>query len=51
MDRKTSLRLGVLFASIPIAFVAGSLAHSQNVFVLVFGVGVVLSFALRYLWH
>lgn len=51
VDKKPFLRLGVLFVSIPIAFAAGALAHSQNVFVVVFGVGVVVSFALRYFWR
>lgn len=51
VNKSPFLRLGVLFASIPIAFAAGALTHSQNVFVVVFGVGVVVSFVLRYLWR
>ena len=51
VNNKSSVRFVVLLASIPVAFIAGYLAHSQSVFVVIFGIGVVCSFALRVFWR
>jgi hypothetical protein len=40
-------RLGVMFGSLLVAFVAGSATHSVGVFVAVMAIGVVVGLALR----
>jgi hypothetical protein len=39
--------LAILFAVIPVAFVAGLIAHSTHVFIVVFGVALVSAFLLN----
>jgi hypothetical protein len=40
------LRIAIMFAWIPVAFLIGSLAHSQHVFIVVMGIGLLVSIVL-----
>jgi hypothetical protein len=44
--KKPLLRLAIMFGWIPLAFLIGSLAHSEHVFIVVMGIGLVVSILL-----
>jgi len=46
-NRNGLIRLVIMFGTIPVAFVVGSLAHSVNAFIVVMGVGLVVSLISR----
>jgi hypothetical protein len=46
-SRNALIRLVILFGTIPVAFVVGSLGHSVNAFIVVMGVGFVVSLTSR----
>ena len=45
--RNSILRIAVMFAWIPIAFLVGSLAHSVDAFIAVMGIGLAVTIVLR----
>jgi hypothetical protein len=45
--QKALLRLGILWASIPIAFLIGYATHSSTAFVVVMAIGLVVHLVLR----
>jgi hypothetical protein len=51
VDRRALLRLGVMFAWIPVALAVGLAAHSQTAFVVAMAVGLGLSIVLRLVWR
>ena len=51
VNTRALLRLGIMFAWIPIALGVGLAAHSQTAFVVVMAVGLGLSIVLRLVWR
>jgi hypothetical protein len=46
--RKSLIRLAIMFGWIPVAFIVGSVAHSEGAFIVTIAIGLVVSVLLRF---
>ena len=51
MNTRALVRIGIMFAWIPLAFVVGLATHSQGAFVAVMAMGLCAGVVLRLVWR